>query len=120
MSDVTVLHLDRPTARKEHACSNCGRVIGVGERYERQDNTFDGRRYAFKVCAHCIVVTSRAVMITTFLPDEGMDFYWIEDTFRENAQDCSDLRMLVNLRRRWRDSRGNLVAIPTRPSSETP
>lgn len=107
---VTVLHRTQPRARKEHQCSSCYRTIAVGEVYERQDNVFDGQRYAYLICEHCRAITDR---VLTLIPD-----YWYEDGFsedtiaegmREYAETLADLRMLAWFRRRWMQQDGTVV-----------
>ena len=53
-----VLHDRNQKARKEHKCSECSRVIQVGETYNVQRAVFDGCADSYKTCAHCQVVQS--------------------------------------------------------------
>jgi hypothetical protein len=46
-------HCVMRTARKMHACSECNRTIGPGERYEHYSGKFDGRIFAVKTCLAC-------------------------------------------------------------------
>ena len=41
------------TARKEHTCYECGRIINKGERYERVSGKWYGRMDTFKTCIDC-------------------------------------------------------------------
>lgn len=41
------------TARKEHICGECRRVIAKGSRYEYASGKFDGDFFAFKTCLDC-------------------------------------------------------------------
>lgn len=81
VSDVTVLHVTKPKARKPHQCDECGRTIEKGETYLRQDNVFEGQRYSWIVCAQCRLVGNILVEM------EGHDAYdfilqeWLADEF---------------------------------------
>lgn len=107
----TLLHETQPTARREHECSCCGRVIEKGEKYLRQDNIFEDRRYAYKACAHCSAAMERALDLCTPW-DEGITYESIEATLFDYHESVADLRMLVQLRRRWRRSDGTLFPVP--------
>ena len=55
--DAPTLYCDRMvTARKQHKCSECFRVIQSGERYEYVFGVWDGRPDRFKTCARCLAV----------------------------------------------------------------
>ncbi len=41
------------TARKEHRCSECGRVIEPGEKYRQARSLCDGYWYSAKTCRFC-------------------------------------------------------------------
>lgn len=42
-----------PKARKPHKCMECGRVIAIGEQYERFAGKFDGALFSQKTCSEC-------------------------------------------------------------------
>ena len=41
------------TARKEHRCGECGRIINVGAKYEYVAGKWDGHLNTFKTCEQC-------------------------------------------------------------------
>lgn len=41
------------SARKEHKCSECGRVIAAKESYEKTTGKWGGNIYTFTQCNHC-------------------------------------------------------------------
>ena len=49
----TVYSVRQHVARKEHRCSECGRVIRPGERYDCAFGIWGGRGDTFKTCQHC-------------------------------------------------------------------
>ena len=51
---LNILKNDTLTARKEHKCCECYRVIGVGEKYNYQAGTGDAGFEVFKTCSHCL------------------------------------------------------------------
>ena len=51
---AAVYHVSRPMAHKAHRCSECGRTIYSGERYERVFGVWDGRPDTFKTCVYCL------------------------------------------------------------------
>lgn len=109
---VTVLHRTKPKARKEHQCSSCYRTITVGEVYERQDNVFDGARYAYLICEHCRAITNRVLdLIPDYWCEDGFSEETISEGMREYAKTLADLRMLAWFRRRWTRDDGTVVAL---------
>lgn len=44
---------DKPKARKEHRCCECGGIIGIGEIYHRYHGVFDGSGFTYKMCPEC-------------------------------------------------------------------
>lgn len=109
---VTVLHLSKPKARKEHQCSSCQRTIAIGEVYERQDNVFDGSRYTYLLCEHCREITDRVLkLIPDYWYEDGFSEDTIQEGMREYAETLADLRMLVWFQRRWTRNDGTLVPL---------
>lgn len=48
--------LDWHTARKTHKCSECGKRISPGERYEKAVGKWDGAVGVFKTCSRCVAL----------------------------------------------------------------
>jgi hypothetical protein len=46
----------KPTAKKEHVCSECGGPILPGEQYERVTGKYDGDFFIHKICPHCLSI----------------------------------------------------------------
>lgn len=42
------------TAKKNHVCNECNRVIATGERYEYIAAKYDGEFYSVKTCFDCV------------------------------------------------------------------
>jgi len=59
-----VYRASRPLARRHHRCSECGRAIPPGERYERVEALWDGPWSTVKTCVWCLglrdIIESRA------------------------------------------------------------
>lgn len=51
-----LLRNSQPTARKEHRCSECGRIISKGEKYTFEVTLFEKEIRQYKVCSHCGLV----------------------------------------------------------------
>lgn len=47
------LHTKIITARKDHACCECGHVIVRGEKYEQTTGSWDGVISRYKTCEKC-------------------------------------------------------------------
>ena len=52
----TLLRDERPTARKQHGCNECGGVIGAGDRYRRQAGVYYGDLGTYKAHALCFAL----------------------------------------------------------------
>ncbi len=52
----SVFNQSAPVARKEHQCSECGRIIEPGTKYSNAWGIWDGRAETFKRCPACIRV----------------------------------------------------------------
>lgn len=106
---VQTLHHDSPVARKQHLCSSCSRIIESGEQYDRQDNVFDGQRYAYKCCAQCQAATSwiyRHIDGPSYW-DDGFDLRDVlSDLYLESG---TEFRLWHYMRRGWRRLNGELV-----------
>jgi len=47
---------DNPVARKEHKCTECGRIIKPGERYKKESGKWDGVFETHRTCFDCLSV----------------------------------------------------------------
>jgi hypothetical protein len=102
------------TARKEHKCVECGRSIGVGERYRRSFMKQDGAVYDAKTCAHCDVACSWLVANCN-----GYIYEAVIEDFQEHATPCMPmLRIVVGARRQWKSfaDPARLLAMPAYPA----
>ena len=98
----------RPRARKDHVCSDCGRIIGPGETYRRCVGFRDGTAWTWKDCAHCEAILS--------LYDLSWDGWYNDENFHEWAtdghNDWSEVRDAAGYLMRWRTRSGTLLPIP--------
>ncbi len=113
---VTLLSDRRVTARKEHRCHECRRVIARGEGYSRETWIFDGEMDSAKTCAHCRAV--RDVMHRTC---GGFSYGGLEPDMSEVWPDFgfSGGRALIGMRRQWQRN-GSLMPIPHLTATEEP
>lgn len=50
-----------PTARKEHKCTECRRIIQPKEKYKNIWGVWEGDSRTYKICSHCSVATDLLV-----------------------------------------------------------
>lgn len=102
-------------AAKDHTCEECSRTISKGERHEFTSGRFDGYMYSIRMCAHCRVAWRRANDLA-----DAWDFIGVGDLAalwdEWAAGDAAALRLVVGMKRRWRDSNGRLVPVPEVPA----
>lgn len=104
---IQVLDIKHPTARKPHRCSDCGRTIEPGEKYERQANVGDDGFYEWLDCAQCGDLARRV-----WAAESGACYYF-EDGLDLGDWLCEDPNhpLLPLFRARWRDADGALVPL---------
>lgn len=68
------------TARKQHKCGECARLIDTGDRYEYVCGIWSGRFETYKTCARCIAVRE---YVTAHVPC----FCWCYTTMLLDADD---------------------------------
>lgn len=96
---------ETPTARKEHWCQLCGRIIRLGETYHRQRNIGDDGPYVFKNCRHCEAILP--------LIDYDPGFGYTEDDYSQwEPTTLAELRWKVQLNRKWTRRDGALYPVP--------
>lgn len=90
------------TARKQHRCCECGRVIEPGESYHHTSGAWDGTLNTFKHCRHC----ERSVQL---LLDQCHGFLHcgVEDDLAEHIDPhypwaMQAARLVIGMRRKWR------------------
>lgn len=49
----SVFEEKRPTAKKEHKCCECGKIIKIGEKYHRVNGCWDGKWHHYNTCIDC-------------------------------------------------------------------
>jgi hypothetical protein len=108
----TIVQDERLVARKEHKCSECCRVIRVGETYNRQRLKFDGEMSTHKICAHCQVVRD-------WLGSEcgGWVYGEMEEDIREHFFEGYEPRLTgrlaAGMHRFWTTIKGDLMKLPS-------
>lgn len=105
----------KPTARKAHRCSDCGRTIRPGEQYRRGVG-FDGTAWTWKDCAHCEAALD--------LYDLAWDGEYNGDHFAEWASDgdarsLDEARAMAGYRKRWQTAGGALWPLPGLESDDS-
>ena len=113
---MTTFVTTRPRARKDHVCSDCGRIIGPGETYRRGVGFDDGTAWTWKDCAHC-----EATLDLYGLSWDGTynddDFYeWATDGHNE----WSEVRHAAGYLMRWRTRSGTLLPVPGQKDDPNP
>lgn len=101
-------------ARKPHKCSECYRVINIGETYRRIFGIWDGRPETFRWCAHCEAADS---IVGATVDCHCVLFGGLWDHFRDIATDYPGFgRIYHGVDRQWTYRRGpkkgQLVPIP--------
>lgn len=99
-------------ARKDYTCGECHRTITAGERYEYVWGVWVKESVVYRACLHC--VSARDVMLR-YMDDEEFAYRGVlrdmEETFRCNGG--MELgRLVIGMRRQWRDRNGNLMQVP--------
>lgn len=110
-----VLASENPVARKDHRCDLCDRIIGPGERYNRQRNIGEDGPYVFKVCAHCCALV-RLTTATDWADDDAG--YAADDICEWEPGTIWEARLRAQYRRKWRRLDGRLYPVPTAPEAD--
>lgn len=98
-------HREYRKARKPHQCTICRRTIRAGETYLRGSG-MDGSAWTRKECAHCDVLAAWVVKCW------GLDEYGEDDVHDWDPETMGELRIKVQLNRRWTRRDGTLYPIP--------
>jgi len=72
-------HFER-RARKEHVCSECGRVIQKGETYRVETGRWEGRFDTYKICRDCVSIRDSFFC-------EGYSYTMVLEDLREHIQE---------------------------------
>ncbi len=109
---VTILtHRTPRKARKEHACSECRRVIAKGETYDYTSYIMEGDMFEHHLCDRCKVPAA-------WLSENcsGFCFEMVGEDILEHAREYRDLslaRQWVGMRRKWKSFMSDgLMAMP--------
>lgn len=96
-----------PTARKEHYCEMCSRIIRKGETYMRGAGFGDGEAWTWKVCAHCDP-------LTTYVFAQSSEYEYSSDLLVEwEPQTLHEARLRAMHHRKWTRGDGSLYPVPT-------
>jgi hypothetical protein len=108
---VEMLSSRSPVARKQYRCDECGRDIGIGERYQRDAYVFDGYFYDHIACGHCVAARRWLEVVCNGWVFGGV----LADLSDHLAESWATSAMLVRVvrysRRRWRRHDGGLVDV---------
>jgi hypothetical protein len=113
----TVFREKNVKARKPHKCSECYRVITVGETYRSVFGVWEGNAQTFHWCAHCDAAQTVVAAVTDC---RCYSFGGLWDDFHETAENFKELqRIYYAVRRKWTYRRGpqkgQLMPIPNVP-----
>ena len=70
-------------ARTRHTCSECGRLITIGERYERVFGVWEGDANTFKTCSRCLDLRD-------FVASNVPCFCWAHGNIIEDAMETAE------------------------------
>lgn len=105
----TLLQRTYRTARKDHRCGECHRVIKKGEEYLYEVLVYDGIG-SYKTCSHCEIVRE-------WLNDNCGGFVWTEiyEDIEEHCYPGMPLglyKFAAGMRRKWTSIKGTLMPLP--------
>lgn len=80
------LNEECPVAQKEHKCTECGRIIHVGEEYLQETGRWGGRIATYKTCTDCSSI--RRELVCNFW--YGMILEDLRETIRDCGGDVSE------------------------------
>ncbi len=108
---VTMLTNKKTVARKEHRCNECGRNIVRGETYLYESYVHDGSLDTHKTCLHCLRVRD-------WLYQEcgGAVFGDVREEIIDHYREGHGIklaRLAVGMRRKWINSKGAQMPIPS-------
>lgn len=107
------------TARKQHVCQECGRMIEPGESYEFVAAKYDGDLWTGKTCAHCVAVRKWLIEVCG-----GYIYGGVRDDLSEHKHEGYNPRWLAAavgcMGRKWRNSKGNLFRPMKLPKNLSP
>lgn len=109
MDYVNLIDQSTRKARKIHKCAECRRSIRVGESYFHEYLAYEGKRYGYNTCAHCM---------------QARDFYIHEiqgefsygdlyECLSDYSYEWPNKFYLDGMRRSWTKRDGTLWKIPT-------
>lgn len=58
-------------ARKQYRCNYSGKIINIGDSYERQVNIYDGEIYTFRTCEKALYLIEKLDMYGRGTDDDG-------------------------------------------------
>jgi hypothetical protein len=109
-------------ARKQHDCTECGRMIEAGESYRLSNGLMDQRWLRYKTCAHCQTLCDWLQVICN-----GYLFTAVHEDFRNHWLEEPTLhspwmrRAIYRAKRSWRAPEGSLhPVIPPRAGYDHP
>lgn len=89
-------------ARREHRCSECDRMIHVGERYQRVEGRVDDEWLRYATCRHCQAL-SEAMRVWCGGWPLGYLLAELVEHWRDGFASIALGRLIVGARRRWHD-----------------
>lgn len=113
---MSFLGSTKPIARKQHRCEECWRVIGIGERYHRNEFIDDNGIATWKACAQCSSLGHDLFQIGIYGEDpySGCPCYpTLQDVdWREVPTDDVWAARVAGWRAQWTALDGSLIAYP--------
>lgn len=100
------------TARKEHKCDECHRVIAIGEKYLYSFGVYDHQGYNYHICAHCTIAAKWLTDNCGGFLHEGV-LEDIEQHIEEYPGMVGLIRFKIGMKRSWKRFSGpGLMPIP--------
>ena len=111
-----VLHEIIRKSRKDHRCSECGRIIEVGELYLNEGLMWEGKKNTVKTCSHCQVVRAWLNAECGGWLYEGV-YEDIHEHVQEEFYGKAVLMLAVGMSRRWKKKNGEMYRVPSLPKT---